>query len=162
MAKALDAKKAKVAQIKELISNAKSVVLVDYKGLNVAQDTEMRKELRQAGVTYKVLKNTLTLRAFEELGVTGLEKMFEGPTAVAFAKDEVSAAKIIKQNMDKFKKMDIKGGYMDGKVLTPEEVKALSVIPSREELVAKLLGMLLAPVRKLAVVLDQAAKQKAN
>jgi large subunit ribosomal protein L10 len=161
MAKALDAKIVQVAEIKELINNAKSIVLVDYKGLTVAQDAEMRKGFREAGVTYKVLKNTLTLRAFQELGVNGLEKVFEGPTAVAFAKDEVTAAKIVRQNIEKFKKMEFKGGYLDGKVLTAEEVKALSFIPSREELIAKLLGVLTAPLRKLAVVLDQAAKQKA-
>ncbi|HHW89986.1 MAG TPA: 50S ribosomal protein L10 [Clostridiales bacterium] len=162
MANALEAKKAKVAQIKELITSAKSVVLVDYKGLTVAQDTEMRKDLRDAGVIYKVLKNTLTSRAFEELGVKGLENMLEGPTAVAFSQnDEVSAARVVRQSIEKFKKMAFKGGYMDGKVMTVEEVKALSYIPSREQLIANLLGVLTAPMRKLAIVLDQAAKQKA-
>lgn len=161
MAKAIEAKKAKVAQIKELISNATSVVLVDYKGLTVAQDTEMRRAFREAGVNYKVLKNTLTLRAFQELGVEGLESVFEGPTAVAFSNDEVSAAKIVRESVEKYKKMSIKGGYMDGKVMSVDEVKALSYIPSREQLIANLLGMLTAPMRKLAIVLDQAAKQKA-
>jgi len=162
MSKALETKKTRVAKIKELITKAKSIVLVDYKGLTVAQDTEMRKEFRDAGITYKVLKNSLTLRAFEELGIKGLENVFEGPTAVAFSEtDEVSAARIVRQNIEKFKKMEIKGGYMDGRILTVEEVKALSHIPSREQLIANLLGILTAPMRKLAIVLDQAAKQRA-
>lgn len=158
----LEAKKAKVAEVKELIKNSKSVVVVDFKGINVAQDTEMRNNFRKNSVTYKVIKNKIVSRAFEELGVKGFDNVFEGSTAVAFSvADEVSAAKIARESGEKFKLTQIKGGYMDGKAMTADEVKALSYIPGREQLIANLLGVLTAPVRKLAVVLDQAAKQKA-
>lgn len=161
MSNNLEAKKAKVAEIKELISKSKSVVFVDYKGLTVAEDTDLRKQYRNANVEYKVLKNRLVLRAFDELGIKGLDKVFEGPTALAFSPDEVSAAKIAKEGGDKLKKTSLKGGVLDGKVLSVDEVKVLASIPTKEVLVAQLLGMLTTPVRSLAVVLDQIAKQKA-
>jgi large subunit ribosomal protein L10 len=158
----LEAKKAKVAEVKELINKSKSVVVVDFKGINVAQDTEMRNDFRKNGVTYKVIKNKIVSRAFEELGVKGFDNVFEGPTAVAFSlDDEVSAARIARESSEKFKLTQIKGGYMDGKAMTSDEVKALSYIPGKQQLIANLLGVLTSPVRKLAVVLDQAAKQKA-
>lgn len=158
----LEAKKAKVAEVKNLITKSKSVVFVDFKGINVAQDTEMRNNFRKNGVTYKVIKNTIMSRAFEELGVKGFDHVFEGPTAIAFSlTDEISAARIARESSEKFNLTKIKGGYMDGKVMTADEVKALSYIPGKEQLIARLLGVLTAPVRKLAIVLDQAAKQKA-
>lgn len=158
----LEGKKANVSEVRDLIKNSKAIVFLDYKGLNVARDTEMRKAFRSSSVVYKVLKNNIVYRAFEEMGFKGSSDFLKGPTAVAFSnKDEVSAAKIARESGEKYKQTQIKGGFVDGKMLSADEVNTLSFIPSREVLIARLLGMLTAPARSLAVVLDQIAKQKA-
>lgn len=151
-----------VEEICEKVKKAKSVVLVDYRGLTVAQDTEMRVGMRQAGVDYKVLKNRLVLRAFNECGFDGFEKILEGPTAVAFGyEDAVAPAKIVADTVTKTNnKIAIKGGIIEGKQASVEEITALSKIPAKPVLVGQLLGMLTNPMRSLAVALSEIAKKQ--
>lgn len=158
----LDAKKAIVDEIKNKISKAKTVAFVDYRGLTVAEDTEMRANFRKNGCEYKVYKNRLVLRALNELGLTGCDKVFEGTNAVAFSyNDEVAACKILTDTIEKTKKMEIKGGVSNGAVVGADMIKTLANIPSREVLLTKLVFLLQSPVRGLAVTLDQVAKAKA-
>lgn len=145
-------KEAVVAEIKGWLSSAKSVVVTSYKGLNVATDTQMRRELREAGVQYRVVKNTMLRRAANDLGIEGLDSHLEGTTAIAFSTtDAVAPAKVFCDFMKKNKLEDsgvlaIKAGVLDKKVLTAADVKALAALPSREELIAKLLGSMNAPL----------------
>ena len=139
-------KQAVVAEIKNWLTDAKSVVITTYKGLNVATDTQMRRELREAGVQYKVVKNTMLKLAAKELGIEGLDSHLEGTTAIAFSTaDAVAPAKILVDFMKKNKLEDagiltIKAGILDKKVLNDKEVKALAALPSKEELIAKLMN----------------------
>lgn len=163
MSKEAIAQKAQqVEDIAEKVKKAKSVVLVDYRGLTVAQDTEMRVSLRQAGVDYKVLKNRLVLRAFNGCGFDGFEKVLEGPTAVAFGyEDPVAPAKIVAETVTKTNnKIAIKGGIIEGKQASVDEINALAKIPAKPVLVAQLLGMLTNPMRSLAVALSEIAKKQ--
>ena len=145
-------KQAVVAEIKTWLTDAKSVVIASYKGLNVATDTQMRRELREAGVQYKVVKNTMLRIAAKDLGIDGLESHLEGTTAIVFSTaDAVAPAKVLVDFMRKNKLEDpgiltIKAGILDKKVLSDAEVKALAALPSREELIAKLLGSMNAPL----------------
>ena len=151
-----------VAEIKERVKNAKSVVLVDYKGLTVEQDTALRNKFRANGCDYRVYKNRLIKIALDELGIDLDAKYFDGPTALATSAEEVVApAKIVFDGENEYKVMKAKCGYIEGKFMEYNEVKKIASIPSKEVLVAQLLGMLQNPIRSLAVVLDQAAK-KAN
>ena len=128
----LEAKKELVAEIKDKLSRAKCVVFVDYRGLNVAQDTEMRTEFRKNNSDYKVYKNRLVLRAANELGISGLEEYLQGTSAIAFGyEDEVSAAKIVSQVGEKTNMLSIKCGLLNGKLISSDEVKTLAKIPSR-------------------------------
>ena len=118
--------------------------------------------MRKANVEYKVIKNSILLRAFEKCGLTGYEKVFEGPTAAAFSyEDTVAGAKIAVENGDKTKKLELKGGVIEGKAATIEEVKVLASIPPKPVLLSQLLGLLTAPMRNLAVVLSEIAKKSA-
>ena len=156
MSAALEEKKQLVEEIKSKISDAKSVVIVDYKGLTVFQDTELRKTLREANVEYRVLKNRLVQKAFNELGYTDFDEALNGPTAVAFANgDPVAPAKILLESADKYKKMAIKCGMIEGSYITEDGVKELATLPPKEVLVAKLLGTLEAPISGLARVLNE-------
>lgn len=163
-----------VAEIKEKFQQASGVVLADYRGLTVAQVTQLRTKLRQAGVEYRVMKNTLVQRAANEIGVEGLDPYLEGPTAFAFSTDPVAPAKIIadfvKEN--KLKTLSIKAGVLEGKVIGPAGVKALAELPPREVLLAMvvrgmqapLAGManvLQGPIRKMAYALEEVRKLKA-
>ena len=145
-------KQAVVAEIKGWLTDAKSVVVTSYKGLTVATDTQMRRELREAGVQYKVVKNTMLRLAAKDLGIEGLDSHLEGTTAIAFSTtDAVAPAKILVDFMKKNKLEDagiltIKAGILDKKVLSDKEVKALASLPSKEELIAKLLGSMNAPL----------------
>jgi len=144
-----------VSEIKERLSNSSSAILVDYKGLTVEQVNQLRKRFREAGVIYKVYKNTLIEIAARELGLEGLTDHLEGPTAIAFGvKDPVAPAKILSDAMKEFNKMEFKAGVVDGKVVDAEGVKALAKLPSREELIAKLLGSMNAPITNLVGVLS--------
>ena len=153
-------KKAIVAEIKENLTSAKGAVLTSYKGLTVAMDTELRRELRKSGVTYKVIKNTMTRIAAKEAGLDGLNEHLEGTTALAFSReDAVAPAKVICGFMKKNKLEDagiltVKVGLVEGKVISDKEVKALANLPSREELIAKLLGSMNAPIANTVGVLS--------
>ncbi|MCI8487460.1 50S ribosomal protein L10 [Pumilibacter intestinalis] len=163
MSKEAIALKAKqVEDIAEKVKKAKSVVIVDYRGLTVAQDTEMRVNMRNAGVDYKVLKNRLVLRALNNCGFEGFEKVLEGPTAVAFGyEDAVAPAKIVAETITKTNnKIAIKGGIIEGKQASAEDVNKLSKIPAKPVLVGQLLGMLTNPMRSLAVALSEIAKKQ--
>ena len=158
----LEAKKELVAEIKDKLSRAKCVVFVDYRGLNVAQDTEMRTEFRKNNSDYKLYKNRLVLRAANELGISGLEEHLQGTSAIAFGyEDEVSAAKIVSQVGEKTNMLSIKCGLLNGKLISSDEVKTLAKIPSREELIGKLLFIFQNPMRSLAVAINEIAKKQA-
>ena len=156
MSAALEEKKQLVEELKGKISAAKSIVIVDYKGLSVFEDTELRKTLRAANVEYRVLKNRLMQKAFNELGYTDFDEALNGPTAVAFANgDPVAPAKILLESADKTKKITIKCGMVDGTYITTDGVKELATLPPKEVLLAKLLGTLEAPISGLARVLNE-------
>jgi large subunit ribosomal protein L10 len=144
-----------VSEIKERLSNSSSAILVDYKGLTVEEVNQLRKKFREAGVIYKVYKNTLIEIAARELGLEGLIPHLEGPTAIAFGvKDPVAPAKILLDTMKELNKMEFKVGVVDGKIIDVDGIKALAKLPSREELIAKMLGSLNAPIANLVGVLS--------
>ena len=153
-------KEAVVAEIQNWLKNSQGLVITSYKGLNVATDTQMRRELREAGVTYKVVKNTMLRIAAKSVGIEGLESHLEGTTAIAFSTtDAVAPAKILCDFMKKNKLEDagiltIKAGILDGKVIEEKDVKALAALPSKEELIAKLLGSMNAPLSNTVGVLS--------
>ncbi len=155
MSKNQEIKTTQVEMIKENLEKAQSVVFVDYRGLTVEEDTALRKKLREAGVEYKVLKNTLIKRAADELSITGLDEHLNGPTAVAFGNtDPAAPAKIIGEYIKQTKKMEVKCGLVDKKYIDAKGVEALAEIPSKEVLVAKLLGSMNAPITGLVSVLS--------
>ena len=154
------AKQAVVAQLKEQLESAKGVVLTSYKGLTVAQDTELRRELREAGVSYHVVKNTMLRIAAKEAGIEGIEEHLEGTTAFAFStEDAVAPAKVIcgfikKNKLEDAEVLTVKVGMVEGKVIGVDEVKALAALRAREELIAKLLGSMNAPISNTVNVLQ--------
>ena len=148
-----------VAAIAEDVKDAQSVVIVDYRGLTVAQDTELRKQLREAGIIYKVCKNTMMKRAFEGTEFEGLAQYLEGPSAMAVSKDDATAAaRILCKFAKDADKLEVKAGVVEGKVYDEAGVKALSTIPSREELLSKLLGSIQSPIANFARVIKQIAE----
>ena len=150
-----EAKKVVVEDIKERIQNAKSVVLVKFNGLTVSEDTELRREFRKNNVEYKVLKNTLIKRAFNDLGITDFDDDLNGPTSVAFGADETGASKVIVEAAKKYQdKVSVKSAYVEGGKVDEAGVKALASMPSKEELVAKMLGSLQAPISNFVGVLS--------
>ncbi len=156
----LDAKRVVVEEIKEKLQNNKGVIFVDYKGINVEQDTALRKACRENNVTYKVYKNRLIVKALEELNITGYDaKYLEGTTAVAFGADEVAAASVIGKESRDNKTVRAKFGIVNGEVVDEAQVDALSRIPSKDTLIAMLMGMLKAPVSALARALNEIAKK---
>ncbi len=156
----LEAKKQVVEGIKAKISESKSVVLVDYKGLTVAEDTALRNEFRKANVQYKVLKNTLIRKAFNDLGVTSFDADLNGTTAVAFGPDETSASKVVIDNAKKLdKKLSAKSAYVNGEYVDAKGVEALAAIPSREVLISTLAGTLQSLIGGLAVALNRVAEK---
>ncbi len=161
MSSAIEAKKVQVQEIADKFKNASSVVVVDYRGLSVAQVTELRKQLREAGVEFKVYKNTLTRRAVEEVGLEGLNEYLTGPNAIAFSTEDVVApAKILNNFAKENDALEIKAGVIEGNVATVEEVKALADLPSREGLLSMLLSVLQAPIRNFALATKAVAEQK--
>jgi len=152
-----------VDEIKSKIDGAVSVVLVDYRGLTVEQDTRLRKNLREAGCEYKVYKNTLMKRAFEGTDCAQLDELLEGPSAIAVSKDDATAPIRILNNMAKEADvLEFKAAIVEGTFYDANGVKALATIPSREELISKLLGSLQSPVTNLARVLKQIAEKGDN
>lgn len=162
--KIIEAKAARVAQIASDISRAKSVILFDYRGLTVAEDTELRNEMRKAGVTYAVLKNGMVERAAAIVGIDPkLNELLHGPAAFAFGHDDaVAPARILKAFIKKVKKCEFKGGIVEGRVVSAKDVETIADLPSREVLIARLLGSMMSPISGLAIVLDQIAKAKAE
>ena len=149
-----------VQAIAEDVKDAQSVVLVDYRGLTVAQDTELRRQLREAGVIYKVCKNTMMKRAFEGTEFAGLEEYLDGPSAMAVSKEDATApARIICKFAKTAEALEVKAGVVEGTVYDAAGINELSKIPSREELISKLLGSLQSPITNLARVLNQIAEQ---
>lgn len=148
-------KAAKVAELKELLTNSKCAILVDFCGLTVAQDTVLRRKMREAGVNYSVVKNTLLRIAAEEAGIEGLESVLEHNTAIAVApEDPVAVAKIICEFAKENKALKVKIGVLDGKVISAEEIKALAALPPKEVLIAKMLGSMNAPISGFVNVLQ--------
>ena len=150
-----EAKKQLVEEIKEKFQKAKTLAFVDYRGLNVEEDTAMRKAFRENGCEYKVYKNRLMLKALSDLGIECSANYFEGTTAVAIGyADEVAPAKILCDTIGKTKKMAIKFGILNGVSVSASDIEALSKLPSKEELIAKLLGTLNNPITGLCRVLQ--------
>ena len=150
-----EAKKLVVEDIKEKIQNAKSVVLVKFNGLTVAEDTELRREFRKNNVEYKVLKNTLVRRAFNDMGITDFDEDLNGPTSVAFGADETGASKVIMEAVKKYQdKVSVKSAFVDGSKVDVAGVKALASMPSKEQLIAKMLGSIQAPIANFVGVLS--------
>lgn len=148
-------KQAIVAEIKEKLESAKGAVLADYRGLNVADATKLRRTLREAGIEFRVLKNTMTRIAAHEAGIQGLDTYLEGPTAIAFGfNDLVAPAKVLTKFAKENKNLVIKAGIVEGKVVDEKGVKALADLPPREVLVAKMLGSMQAPISGLVNVLQ--------
>ncbi len=149
-----------VDAISEEIKDAQAAVLVDYRGLTVEEDTQLRKQLREAGVVYKVYKNTMMKRAFEGTDFAGLEEYLEGPSAIAISKDDATApARIICKFAKEAKALEVKAGVVEGTVYDAKQVTALSEIPSREVLLSKLLGSIQSPITNFARVLKQIAEK---
>lgn len=162
-AKVLESKKAVVAELNEKIKNSVSGVLVDYRGLTVEQDTKLRANMRQAGVEYKVIKNTLIRFALKDTGLEALDVHLENPTALAISlEDPVAPAKVITEFAKDNEALQIKGGYLEGQIMELAEVEALGKIPPKDVLIAQVLGGLNAPIQSLAIVLNQIAEQKAS
>lgn len=151
-AKVLEQNKALVAALTDRINASCTGLLVSYEGINVADDTKLRKELREAGISYTVVKNTLLSRAFENTELTGLNGLLEGTTAFATSDDDyVTAAKILCGFADKSKTgFAVKGGYMDGEVISMDKIVELSKLPTREVLLANVLGAFQAPIASFA------------
>ena len=159
----LEAKKVVVAEIIEKLKNAESMVVCSYSGLTVEQVTELRKQCRENDVHYCVLKNRLVARALKELNIEGLDPLLEGPNAFVFGEKDVTAApKIISSFIDKNKltSLEIKGGLVGTEAVDVATMKDLAATPSREELLATMVGCLVSPVSALVAVLDEIAEKK--
>ena len=159
----VEEKKPIVQEIKDNLDGAKSVVLVDYLGLTVEQDTKLRREARENGVIYKVYKNTMVNLAIEGTEFADIAKDLEGPTAVAISKEDATApARVVANFAKTAPKLEMKSGIVEGTYYDAEGIKAISQIPSREELLSRLLGSLQSPITNLARVINQVAEQKAE
>lgn len=155
--KVLEAKKAQVVEITEALKSATTGVLVDYRGLTVEEDTKLRNNLRAAGVKYFVVKNTLLRLAAKETGLDELDSILHGPTALAISEDAIAPAKVMADFAKENDKLEIKSGFMDGKVLSMDEITKLAKTPSKETLIAKLMGSLNSPISGLARLLSTIA-----
>ena len=163
MSKNFEIKQAAVAEIKEKLQKAHSFVMIDYRGMTVAEVTELRNQFRKSGCEYAVLKNTLLKLALKEVGIEGFDAELNGPTAVAFGmEDAVSPAKVVKEFIEEAKKGSIKCGFVDGEKLDAKGVEALASIPPREVLIAKVMGSLMSAVTKFVYVVDAFRKKQAG
>lgn len=161
--KILNQKKQEVQELAEKINKAKLVLLTDYKGINVADVTSVRAKLRGAQAEYKVIKNNITKRALEACNIEELENQLEGTTAVILGyEDYLEPLKAIYEYSKNNEFYKIKGGIIEGKVVSVEELITLAKLPSRETLIAQLAGALLGNISKLAVALNEVSKQKAT
>lgn len=159
--KILESKQQYVNELAEKLKNSACGVIVDYKGINVADDTALRKSLREAGVEYFVVKNTLLKRAAEAAGIEGLDEHLEGTTAIALSKEDIIIApKLLYKQAEASKdSFSIKVGFVDGKTITAEEVIEYAKLPDKDTLVAKFLYVLQAPIQKLAIAVNEIAKK---
>ncbi len=156
----VELKKPIVEEISASIKDAQSVVLVDYRGLTVEQDTQLRKNLREAGVTYKVYKNTMMNFAFKGTEFEGLSQYLEGPSALALSTEDATApARVLAQFAKTADKLEIKAGVVEGTVYDAKGIAAIASIPSREVLISKLLGSLQSPITNFARVMNQLAEK---
>ena len=161
--KVLLEKQAQVAAVVERLKNAKSAVLVDYKGINVADDTKLRAELRAENVEYSVIKNTLLARACKEVGLEAFLPSLNGTTALATGADEVAPARVLQKYASKNKDFfDMKIGYVDGKVVDATELKALAALPSRDVLIAQIAGSFNSIIASFARAINEIAKKNAE
>ncbi len=161
MGKNREIKEAKVSEIREKMEKAQGIIFAKYQGLTVEEDTELRKALREAGVEYKVYKNTLTTLAAKELGFDGIVDALEGPLSVAFGyEDPTVPAKVLNDFAKNHKKLELVAGIVQGEIFDEAKVKQLATIPSREVLIAKLLGSFKAPLSNLAYLLNAIKEQK--
>ena len=163
-AKVLESKKAVVEQLSDRIGKATAVVFVDYKGITVAQDTELRNKFREAGVEYSVVKNTLTRLAAKKVGFNDFDEVLNGTTSMATTTDDpIAPARIVSEFAKKNKNvLKIKGGIVEGKVQSVDALNAFGELPSKNALIAQVLGTFLAPITSLAFVIDQIREQKAG
>jgi len=156
----IELKKPIVDEISASIKDAQSVVLIDYRGLTVDQDTALRKQLREAGVTYKVYKNTFMNFAFKGTEFECLSQYLEGPSAIAISKSDATApARVLYKFAKTADKLEVKGGVVEGNAYDAKGLEAIAAIPSREELISKLLGSLQSPITNLARILNQIAEK---
>ena len=161
MGKNREIKEAKVSEIKEKMEKAQGIIFAKYQGHTVEEETELRKTLREAGVEYKVYKNTLTTLAAKELGFDGIVDALEGPLSVAFGyEDPTVPAKVLNDFAKNHKKLELVAGIVQGEIFDEAKVKQLATIPSREVLIAKLLGSFKAPLSNLAYLLNAIKEQK--
>ena len=159
--RAIEKKQQVVGEIVEKLKNSVSTIVVDYRGLNVDEVTELRKQLREAGIEFKVYKNTLIRRATAEAGLTDIDEFLVGPTAVAFSTEDVVApAKIIHKFTKDHKDLEIKAGLVEGTFASVDQIQALADLPSREGLLSMLLSVLQAPIRNFALATKAVAEQK--
>lgn len=161
--KILERKKQRVNDLAAELKEAQSIVLTDYMGLNVAEDTEMRTAYREAGVVYRVIKNSVISRAFDQLGIEGFTEELTGPTAIAYSTDDiVLAPKMAKKYADKIKKFEIKGGVMEGARVELDQIMQLANIPDQQTLYGQLVSSLIFPVTSLAMTLNALAEKAAE
>lgn len=157
----IELKQPVVKEISDLLEGVQSAVLVDYRGLTVEQDTKLRKELREAGVSYKVYKNTLINLAVQGTEFESLSQVLEGPTALAVSKDDATAPARILHNFAKTAPaLELKAGIVEGSYYDADAIKAVAAIPSRDELLGRLLGSIKSPISNLARVLNQIAEKQ--
>ena len=151
----LEQKQAIVAELAEKLKNSPAGVVVNYQGITVDADTKMRKALRESGVSYMVMKNSLTGRACEEVGLSEMKQYLTGMTAIAIGSDDaIAPAKVLKEYAEKVESFEILGGYLDGKVVDKATVETLAAIPSKEVLIAKLLGSIKSPLYGFAYAIQ--------
>lgn len=158
----IERKAEQVSSVAEKIKKAQSIVVFDYRGISVAEDTELRAEMRKAGVEYAVIKNHIMERACEANGIDAKEtSILKGPSAFAFGYDDVAApARILKAFIKKAKKCELKGGFVEKNVLNATQVEAIADLPSREVMIARMLGSMMSPISKFAIALNEIAKKQ--
>ena len=163
MSKAIEKKQELVNQIAEEIKESSSIIIADYRGLNVAQVTELRDNMRNEGLTFKVYKNSLVRRAMKQAGIEGLDEVLTGPNAIAFSKEDVVApARVLNDFAKDNENLELKAGVIEGKVSSLEEVKAIASLPSRDGLLSMWLSVLTAPMRNTALAIKAVADQKSE
>ena len=141
-AEVLELKQQQVAEIEDKVKRASGVVIIDYRGITVEEDTALRASLRKEGIDYKVLKNRLALRAFKNAGYEGFDKVFEGPTSVAFSYEDATApARILSESMKKLNKLVVKGGIVEGQAMDANGISKVASIPSKQVLLGQLVGL---------------------